>query len=197
MYRPPRKFYFDTEFLEHDVLTADGRKIRAVELISIGMVDERGRKFYAVSSEFDRAAAEKNAFIRNNVLSQLPPETEWKPMAQIQKDLFAFIGTQEADFYHWQAPHDALLLYDLMAPRAFLDTRPRMMNVRENLHMVINIGQKFNDAGRPRNILPPRPGNLHDALADAEWNRQADKAIDDYRVRAEAARIARPPMIQP
>ena len=38
------KFWFDTEFIE------DGRTI---DLISIGMVAEDGRQYYAVSSEFD------------------------------------------------------------------------------------------------------------------------------------------------
>ncbi len=38
------RYFYDCEFIE------DGRTI---ELVSIGVVDENGREFYAVSTEFD------------------------------------------------------------------------------------------------------------------------------------------------
>ena len=43
-----RRFFYDTEFIE------DGTTI---DLVSIGVVDENGREFYAVSTEFDPARA--------------------------------------------------------------------------------------------------------------------------------------------
>lgn len=183
MNKTPRKFYFDVEFHEHDVETVGGRKIRVVELISIGMIDERGRKFYAVNSDFDYEAAGKNFFLKTHVLDKLPPKSEWKPFTQIQSELFRFIGSQEADFYHWQAPHDELLLYELLSPPILRGGRPCIMALHDSVHMVINIGQKFNDIGRPKGILPPKPANRHDPLADADWDMQADKAIDDYKSR--------------
>ncbi|MGH8862698.1 MAG: polyadenylate-specific 3'-exoribonuclease AS, partial [Jatrophihabitantaceae bacterium] len=42
------RFFYDCEFIE------DGRTI---ELVSIGVVDESGREFYAVSTEFDPSCA--------------------------------------------------------------------------------------------------------------------------------------------
>ena len=39
-----RRYFYDTEFIE------DGTTI---DLVSIGIVDEAGREFYAVSTEFD------------------------------------------------------------------------------------------------------------------------------------------------
>ena len=42
------RYFYDCEFIE------DGRTI---ELVSIGVVDETGREFYAVSTEFDPSRA--------------------------------------------------------------------------------------------------------------------------------------------
>lgn len=55
------RFFYDCEFIE------DGHTI---ELVSIGMVDESGREFYAVSTEFDASRA--GQWVRQNVLPQLP-----------------------------------------------------------------------------------------------------------------------------
>ena len=42
------RYFYDCEFIE------DGR---TVDLVSIGVVDEHGREFYAVSTEFDDSRA--------------------------------------------------------------------------------------------------------------------------------------------
>src|SRR3712207_9345974 len=56
-----RRYFYDTEFIE------DGTTI---DLVSIGVVDETGREFYAVSTEFDPDKA--IPWVRRNVLDQLP-----------------------------------------------------------------------------------------------------------------------------
>ena len=56
-----RRFFYDTEFIE------DGTTI---DLVSIGVVDDTGREFYAVSTEFD--ASKAIPWVRRNVLDQLP-----------------------------------------------------------------------------------------------------------------------------
>ena len=55
------RYFYDTEFIE------DGRTI---ELVSIGIVAEDGREYYAVSTAFDPSKA--NAWVRENVLDKLP-----------------------------------------------------------------------------------------------------------------------------
>ncbi len=55
------RFFYDTEFIE------DGTTI---DLVSIGIVGEDGREFYAVSTEFDPDRAGK--WVRANVLPKLP-----------------------------------------------------------------------------------------------------------------------------
>ena len=56
---PVARYFYDCEFIE------DGRTI---ELISIGVVAEDGREFYAVSTEFDPGRA--NPWVRRHVLGQ-------------------------------------------------------------------------------------------------------------------------------
>ncbi len=56
------RFFYDTEFLE------DGQTIK---LISLGMVSEKGREYYAQSCEFDYAEAEHHPFVKEHVLSHL------------------------------------------------------------------------------------------------------------------------------
>ena len=55
------RYFYDCEFIE------DGRTI---DLVSIGVVDEHGREFYAVSTEFDASRA--IPWVRRNVLDKLP-----------------------------------------------------------------------------------------------------------------------------
>src|ERR1700761_9600825 len=57
----PYRYFYDCEFIE------DGR---TVDLVSIGVVDEFGRDFYAVSTEFDDSRAVP--WVRRNVLDKLP-----------------------------------------------------------------------------------------------------------------------------
>jgi hypothetical protein len=55
------RYFYDCEFIE------DGR---VIDLVSIGVVDEHGREFYAISTEFDDRAAVP--WVRRNVLDRLP-----------------------------------------------------------------------------------------------------------------------------
>ena len=55
------RYFYDCEFIE------DGR---VIDLVSIGVVDEYGREFYAVSTEFDATAAVP--WVRRNVLASCP-----------------------------------------------------------------------------------------------------------------------------
>ena len=73
-----RRFFYDTEFIEDGV---------TIDLVSIGVVDETGREFYAVSTEFDERRA--IPWVRRNVLDQLPPPADkaWRSRERIREDL--------------------------------------------------------------------------------------------------------------
>lgn len=47
------KYFLDTEFLEGTQKTFFGKSKPTIDLISIGMVDENGREFYAISKDFN------------------------------------------------------------------------------------------------------------------------------------------------
>ena len=73
------KIWFDTEFIE------DGRTI---DLISIGMIAEDGREYYAEAAECDHSRADQ--WVKDNVLTHLTGET--KSRSQIAQDIIIFAG---------------------------------------------------------------------------------------------------------
>jgi len=76
------RFFYDCEFIE------DGTTI---DLVSIGVVGEDGREFYAVSTEFDAGRA--GAWVRANVLPKLPSPADpaWRSRERLRGDLLAFL----------------------------------------------------------------------------------------------------------
>ena len=76
------RYFYDCEFIE------DGR---TVDLVSIGVVDEYGREFYAVSTEFDDSRAVP--WVRRNVLDKLPSPADraWRSRERIRDDLYDFL----------------------------------------------------------------------------------------------------------
>lgn len=90
------RYWFDTEF--HD----DGERIA---LVSIGVVAEDGREYYAVSADYDPGRASE--WLRVNVLPLLG-DGERKPREQIRDELAAFLAVGgvpefwgECDEYDW------------------------------------------------------------------------------------------------
>ena len=149
------RYFYDTEFIE------DGRTI---ELISIGVVAEDGREYYAVSTEFDPQRA--GSWVRANVLPKLPPPASqvWRSRRQIRLDLEEFFGisrgedgTEPIELWAWVAAYDHVALCQLWGPMTALP-QPIPRFTRE-------LRQLWDDRGRPR--MPPRPHNAHDALVDA------------------------------
>ena len=70
-----------------------------IDLVSIGVVDEEGREFYAVSTEFDPAKA--GQWVRENVLDKLPStgDKAWRDRTRIRADLMKFLSPSgEASF---------------------------------------------------------------------------------------------------
>lgn len=62
------KYFLDTEFLEGPQKKWFGWSKPTIDLISVGIVAEDGREYYAVSKDFNLKAAWKNEWIRDNVL---------------------------------------------------------------------------------------------------------------------------------
>lgn len=68
-------YAYDTEFIEHEVrvgIWPFGRKVRTIELISIGIVAEDGREYYAVNANAPWQVIRKHKWLRENVVRALP-----------------------------------------------------------------------------------------------------------------------------
>jgi 3' exoribonuclease, RNase T-like len=147
------RFFYDCEFIE------DGTTI---ELVSIGVVDESGREFYAVSTEFDPDRAID--WVRRHVLDKLPSPAHpaWCSRERIRDDLLAFLlepGGQ-VELWAWMSAYDHVVLCQLWGDmRALPRSIPRFTH---------ELRQRWEDAGSPP--LPAAPADQHDALADARHN---------------------------
>src|SRR5699024_5601423 len=141
---------YDTEFIE------DGQTI---ELVSIGIVAEDGREFYAVSTDFDPSRA--NAWVRENVLDKLPSPRDpvWKSKDTIRREVLDFLTQDKTpiQLWAWVGAYDHVVLAQLWGDMAGLPGRIRPFP-RE-------LCQSWEFAGRPR--LPAIRDRNHDALVDA------------------------------
>jgi hypothetical protein len=180
------KYFYDTEFIE------DGKTI---DLISIGVVAEDGRSYYAISTEFNPRRASQ--WVKENVLAHLPERRvnlsdvsvsprmkedslAWKSRKQIRADLLSFIGDDpRPEFWAYYADYDHVALCQLFGT---------MMDLPKGWPMYTrDIKQLCVSVGNPK--LPEQGKGEHHALADARWNRQAHEflaarvhPVDDARV---------------
>ncbi|ONI79223.1 hypothetical protein ALI144C_25665 [Actinosynnema sp. ALI-1.44] len=161
----PRYFY-DTEFIEDGV---------TIDLVSIGVVAEDGREFYAVSTEFDPAKA--GQWVRENVLDKLPAPADkaWRSRQQIREDLMAFLSPrgESVELWAWFAAYDHVALAQLWGAMPAL---PRQLP-----RFTRDLRQRWEDVGKPQ--LPNPPTDAHDALADARHNLARWNVIEVERLR--------------
>ena len=143
-------YWFDTEF--HD----DGRHL---ELISIGVVAEDGREYYAVAGDYDPSKASE--WLRVHVLPQLG-DAPRRLRSQIRDDLhgfFAKCGTPE--FWAECGEYDWIVLRQLFGEiTAWPAGWP---------YLAMDIEQWRLQLGAPP--FPPQAEGLHHALADARCTR--------------------------
>lgn len=67
------RYFIDTEFIEGFHKPLFGKRRHFIDLISIGIVAEDGREYYAISSEYDYHKADP--WVKNNVILPLYEET--------------------------------------------------------------------------------------------------------------------------
>ncbi|MDP9183080.1 MAG: 3'-5' exoribonuclease [Actinomycetota bacterium] len=139
------RYFYDLEF---------GDTASVVSLVSVGVVAEDGREYYAVSSDFDPLAV--HPWVADHVLPQLPAVSTWKPRGVIAKELEEFFDADPV-WWAWYGAYDHVALCQLWGamtslPRGF----PRF---------TLDVRQLWEHLGRPP--LPVQRSGLHDALADA------------------------------
>jgi hypothetical protein len=152
------RYFYDCEFIE------DGR---VIDLVSIGVVDEHGREFYAVSTEFDPTHA--LPWVRKHVLDRLPSpgDPSWRSRARIRDELWEFLmepirdrPDEKIELWAWFAAYDHVVLAQLWGPMPALP--------REVPRFTKDLRQLWDDKGRPK--LPEAEADRHDALVDARHN---------------------------
>lgn len=162
------KYFYDTEFIE------DGKTI---DLISIGVVCEDGREFYAESRDVDISKA--NQWIKDNVLPHLwvsSPDNEiaasWLKSGgeggflfrdKIATKLQSFCDIEKygkPEFWAYYADYDHVALCQLFGT---------MMNLPKGWPMYTRDIKQLADFLSVA-TLPEQVGNEHHALADARWN---------------------------
>ncbi len=173
--------YYDTEFIE------DGSTI---DLISIGIVAEGGREYYAVSSEFDLKALAASDWLMANVWPSLPQvrgdarmmllaglregasayrhvrrlfnPAETKPRAQIADEVRQFVlSFPDPQLWAWYGAYDHVALAQLFG---------RMIDLPDGMPMWTNdLKQECERLGNPR--VPGQASGQHNALEDARHNK--------------------------
>ncbi len=145
------KYWFDTEFIERPF---------TIDLISIGIVAEDGREFYAESSEVDWSKA--SLWTLENVRPQLDGKA--MPREDIGYALRDFTDGDEHPVFWGYFP-----AYDWVA---FTWLFGRMDELPMHYpQLCLDIKQWAIELGDPE--LPHQQGNRHHALLDARWTREA------------------------
>ena len=189
------KFFIDTEFVEDGV---------TIDLISIGIVCEDGRELYLINNECDFSKA--SDWVKENVIAQLPPKDVnlsdpsisprvkeesrlWTHRMNIRREVAEFMGAvlpndnswhyvlakdkPKPELWGYYSAYDHIVLCQLFGT---------MMDLPKGFPMYcMDIKQWCKQLGDPE--LPQQGKGLHNALADARWNRDVWHFLDNYSKR--------------
>lgn len=144
------KFWFDSEFIE------DGRTI---DLMSIGIIAEDGRTYYAECEECDLSRA--SDWVKQNVIPHLRGGMR-TPRAVIAKEIRELMG-EEPEIWAYYADYDWVALCQLYGT---------MMDLPKGWPMYCRDVKQWCDMlGNPK--LPEQKSKEHHALVDAIWTKEA------------------------
>ena len=164
-------YCYDTEFLN------DGR---IIELISIGIVCEDGREYYAINSDVDVERVTNDRWLLENVWLHLPldhaglldvTDTRVKPKSLIANEVREFLLSGAAtapELWAYFAAYDHVALAQLWG---------KLIDLPEGIpRYTHDLRQEMDRVGVASSAVP-KPLNAHDALADARWNLEMLRAI--------------------
>lgn len=187
------KYFLDTEFIEH----AGG-----IQLVSIGIVCEDGREFYAESSEINPLLA--NNWVRKNVLGKL---IYWGKWGHDQNEDSKFVGFQEKGILGFYANEELIAtsirsffyekdgdkgsnieIYAYFADYdwvVFCRLFGRMINLPKGFPMwCIDLKQMMWERELTKEwkqFYVPDPEDEHNALVDARWNKALHQEIMKHK----------------
>jgi hypothetical protein len=171
--------FYDTEFIE------DGKTI---DLISIGIVDDSGREYYAVAEDAPWKRIKKHDWLMANVVPHLPQlhgddrnlrPRKWlidmrdpavKPRGQIAREVRNFFLGAESEVELWAnyCAYDHVCLAQLFGT---------MMDLPKSVPMfTCDLQQELRRRGNPP--IPAQESTEHNALADARYVRDVMAALE-------------------
>ena len=145
-------YFIDSEFYE------DGE---IIDLLSIAIVANDNKQYYAVNSDFNFTRANKNKWLKENVLKHIDLEdkTNQRSKKQIKSDILKFIGDDKSPkFVADYCSYDWIVLCQIFG---------KMIDLPDNFPMYCNDLQMLKKiVGAKDSELPTLP-NEHHALNDA------------------------------
>jgi hypothetical protein len=157
------RYFTDTEFID------DGKTI---DLISIGIVCEDGREYYAQVADSNPAKA--SPWVKEHVFPHLVACTScdsralhslfgacpWRTSWQIRDEIRGFL-TDPTELWGWCAGYDFVALCQLFGT---------MMDLPAGWpHYIRDLQYILDEAGVSDGMLPPQQGTAHNALEDARY----------------------------
>jgi hypothetical protein len=147
------RYFFDTEFIEYPC---------TIDLVSIGIISDDGREFYAESSEVDWSKA--HPWVLENVLPHLTGPK--MPRTEIAERINAFVTGGTPEFWAYYADYDWVVFCWLWGGMIDLPRRfPHLCMDLQQLARSKKVGYLPD--------LVSQEGTHHNALEDARWNRAA------------------------
>lgn len=175
------KIFYDTEFLENG---------STIELISIGLVTEDGREYYAVNSDASWERIREYEWLCEHVVPSLPlrgkvgspladskahffiidhRDPRVRPRWVIANEVREFIlAVPDPQLWAWYAAYDHVALCQLWGPMAHLPKGIPMWTG--------DLKQEAMRLGNPE--MPKQGEGKHNALADARHNRVMGEFLD-------------------
>lgn len=147
------KYFLDTEFIE---------KPCTIQLISIAMVAEDGREFYAISNGFRSWDADE--WVRENIIRKLEPEIPRKANSIIAQEILDLVGEdRHPEFWAYHADYDWV---------AFCWLFGKMIDLPKHFPMYCrDLKQLIDFHEIDKQGLPVQEAGYHNALEDARWVR--------------------------
>jgi len=182
------KYFYDTEFIEDS---------KTIDLISIGIVAEDGREYYAVNHDMPIDRISKNAWLVKNVVSSLPLGRQQVGLEDLGKALvgalsfkldqsssyvkpgwvianevreFLLAGDTDPELWAYYGAYDHVVHAQLFGSMAKL---PKGLPMYTN-----NIVQEANRQGKV-DQLPKQESGLHNALENARHVREMHRILGE------------------
>ena len=180
--RAKMRYYYDCEFLD------DGRTI---DLISIGIVGEDGREYYAVNLDAPWKRIYKHEWLCEHVLPSLPriygdernrvgrrnphaldfqnPSFKWHAVIADEVREFLLFGHRKPELWAWYADYDHVALCQLWGSMVYLPAGIPMYTR--------DLKQECDRLGNPK--MPAQLEGEHNALDDARHNVVRARFLDE------------------